>query len=330
MSTTFPFTSSGILVSQPFGEFFVTSVPARILLETAYSDRLKAIKQVDGTYKLDGSQRILADARLGEIGKFIDMPSATFPNTIILAANYREEDGLMEGDETVDEKAEEENEKKKWRLELSENKITGQLIIPTADRLAAIIDGQHRLFGFKFSTKKERLDFPLLCAIFFELPKSYQAFLFATVNANQKPVSKSQTYELFGYNVEDESPEKWTPEKLSVFLTRKLNTETDSSLKGHILVPAENDFSQTISEHKKSGVWAVSTATIVEGIVKLISSNPKKDSYGMHGGLDYKSGTRSRLSLDAGANIPPLRALYLETNDDLIYTGIKNYINSLM
>ena len=44
----------------------------------------------------------------------------------------------------------------------------------------------------------------LLCAIFVDLPKPFQAQLFATINSTQKPVNKSLTYEMFGYNVDDE------------------------------------------------------------------------------------------------------------------------------
>ena len=40
MSTPYPIVRDGIIVSQPFGEFFVTSLPARILLEVAYSEGL--------------------------------------------------------------------------------------------------------------------------------------------------------------------------------------------------------------------------------------------------------------------------------------------------
>jgi DNA phosphorothioation-associated DGQHR protein 1 len=169
------------------------------------------------------------------------------------------------------------------------------------------------------------LDFPLLCVVYFDLPQPYQAFLFATVNSNQRPVNKSQTYELFGYNVEDEPLEKWTPEKLSVFLTRKLNVETDSPFYRHILVPAENEFAPTIGDVRKSGSWAVSMATVVEGIVMLISSNPKQDSYEMHGTFDYKGGNRSMLSTKPAISAPPLRHLYLTNNDDLIYSGVKNF-----
>ena len=198
MNGHYPFTRPGFIVSQPFGEFFVATIPARILLDVAYSDRLTADRQPDGSYTLGGSQRPLVERRLKEIGQFIDAPSASFPNSVILAANYRADDGLIE-----------EEDSRKWSLSIDENGLTGTLSIPTHAKLAPIIDGQHRLFGFNYATAQVRLDMPLLCAVFFDLPKPYQAFLFATINANQRPVSKSLTYELFGYNVEDESPEKW-------------------------------------------------------------------------------------------------------------------------
>ena len=126
------------------------------------------------------------------------------------------------------------------------------------------------------------LDFPLVCSVFFDLPKPYQAFLFAIINSNQKSVDKSQTYELFGYDIQDEPPEAWTPEKLSVFLCRKLNIEKDSPLNNRIIISAENDIVLGISAARKEGRWMISTATVVDGILRLISGNPKEDAYIMH------------------------------------------------
>ena len=314
---TYPFSSPGIWLSQPFGDFLVTSIPARVLLDNAYSDRLTAIKQPDGTYKLDGSQRVLAEPRLKEIGLFIDSAGACFPNTIILAANYRESDGLNE-----------DVEPDKWFFTHDRVNNTCVLTIPTEGKRAAIIDGQHRLFGFDFVSKPDRLDMPLVCAIYFELPKSYQARLFATINSTQRPVNKSQTYELFGYNIEAESADKWTPEKLSVFMARKLNADEESPFYNHIIVPADNDFSPTLSSARRAGDWAVSLATIVEGIVRLISNNPKTDSFKMAGELRYTGHSRS--VLDRGSiERTPLRELYLEGNDSLIYTAINNYFKAV-
>jgi len=316
MNETYPFVSPGLLIGQPFGDFFVTTLSARMLLDVAYSDRLTAEKQEDGTYILGGSQCPLAERRLKEIGRYIDSESASFPNSIILAANYGHEDGLIE-----------ENEALKWTLSLDENETTGKLTIPTNRKLAPIIDGQHRLYGFNYATNPERLDTPFLCAIFFDLPKPYQAFLFATINSNQRPVNKSLTYELFGYNVEDESPKKWTPEKLAVFLTRKLLTDSGSPFYKHIIIAAENDFAPQRAKVRSEGGWAVSAATVVEGILRLISRNPKRDASQMGGSLRYEGKDRS--ALRDIADTSPLRQLYISKGDDIIYTAVKNYFEAV-
>jgi len=51
------FEGPAILVEQPLSNFVVAVIPARVLLNTAYSNRLKANAQPDGSYKLEGSQR---------------------------------------------------------------------------------------------------------------------------------------------------------------------------------------------------------------------------------------------------------------------------------
>ena len=314
----YPLEAAGIMVRQPFGEFVLASLPARVLLDVAYSDRLTATPQPNGTYELSGSQRALAEPRLKEIGDFIDKGWASFPNTIILAANYRADDGLDEDDDNV-----------RWRYIAANGTGAGRLIIPAQKKLAAIIDGQHRLFGFNFISNMARLDMPLVCAVFFGLPKPYQARLFATINANQRPVSKSQTYELFGYNLEKEEPKKWTPEKLAVLLARKLNSEEDSPFHRHIVVPAENDFSTSLAEARRAGSWAVSMATVVEGSVRLISSNPKADANEMAGELRYEGHDRSVLKPAREPSRTPLRELFRECNDELIHASIKNYFTAV-
>src|SRR6266404_193539 len=312
MNGHYPLLLRGLVVSQPFGDFFVAPISARILLDVAYSDRLTAERRPDGSYHVGGSQRPLAERRLKEIGQFISSPTASFPNSIILAANYRADDGLIE-----------EQEELKWGLAIDENGPTATLTIPTNAKLAPIIDGQHRLFGFSYAAQ-EALDMSPLCAVFFDLPKPYQAFLFATSNANQRAVNKSLTYELFGYNVEDERPEKWTPEKFAVFLARKLGTDPGSPFQNHIIIAAENDFAPRMSQVRRERGWAVSTATVVEGILNLISRNPKQDYYKMGGTLSYEGKDRSAL-LSGPADSRPLRQLYISMSDDIIYTGIQNF-----
>lgn len=137
-------------------------------------------------------------------------------------------------------------------------------------------------------------------------------------------VDKSLTYELFGYNITDEEPVLWSPEKLAVFLTRKFNTDMESSLLGRIIVAPENDFliEQALEQNSvKISDWKVSTATIVEGILRLITTNPKIDSSELLKGHKNPRSVLTNVRIDRS----PLRSLYLECNDVLIYTLINNY-----
>lgn len=324
MTTTYPLTVPAISVTQPLGTFYVVSLPARVLLDTAYSDRLRARKSADGeTYELEGSQRGLLLPRLRDIGAYIATEESTFPNSIILAPNFDPETG-----ESIEEDGS--DHKLRWRIDEVPTPGIGKgvsytLTIPTDAALAPIIDGQHRLYGFNFCGKPDRLDTELVCSLFLDLPKPFQAFLFATINSNQKPVDKSQTFELFGYNIEKEPPENWSPDKLAVYFARKLNTEKDSPLYEKILVAAENNFALTRAQAKEQGKWMVSMATVVEGISRLFSQNTKRDRTVL---LSYKLGERNReiLAVEVPGDKSPLRELYLHSNDKVIYTAVKNFL----
>lgn len=234
-----------------------------------------------------------------------------------MAANYSSTSGLIVEDDTL-----------KWRIEpLCEGQDElVHLVIPTPEPLAPIIDGQHRLFGFTHADER-RLDTQVLCSIFLDLPRPYQAYLFATINSTQKPVSRSQTYELFGYNIDEEPPELWSPEKLAVFLTRKMNTESDGPLSGRILVAAENDFAITRAEAKARNMWMVSTATVVNGITRLISTSPKRDADALRTGRYQK---RPKLSKERPGDKAPLRTVYLETRDRVILAAVTNFFQAVL
>jgi DNA phosphorothioation-associated DGQHR protein 1 len=320
MSTNiYPIRIPVLKIVQPLGEFFVGVLSAEVLLQVTYSDPLRILGFTDkGEYALKGHQRKLVQDRLKEIGRYIDTVEAAFPNSIILAANYRE-DGQLEEDDRV-----------RWGVEFSsDNGTVGTLVVPSSAKLAAIVDGQHRLYGFKEASLKERVAMPLLCAIYLDLPNPFQAYLFATINYNQKPVDKSQTYELYGFNLEEELPEAWSPEKAAVFLCRKLNTDSTSALKDHIIVAAQNDLTVEAAAKSQKRDWAVSTATVVGGLLRLFSSNPKRDRDLMHRKEVGKGRERKLLATEAAQDKAPLRRQYLESNDLLIFAITKNYFNAV-
>lgn len=162
----------------------------------------------------------------------------------------------------------------------------------------------------------------LICSVFLGLPKPFQAQLFATINSTQKAVDKSQTYELFGYNLEDEDPQEWTPDKLAVFIARKLGTDSESPLKGRIVIAAETD-----EELKALGAdadWRVSTAVVVDGILRLISTNPKRDTSTM---LEGERKPRSSLT-QGRADRSPLRDLYIAEQDQVLYVLARNFLHA--
>lgn len=313
--TIFPLRTPVFKIVQPLGEFFVAALPADLLLRVTYSDPLRLVGfSQSGQYELKGHQRKLVQERLKSIGRFIDTVEAAFPNSIILAANYHETGEL------------EEDEDKRWAVELKpDDGPTGTLIIPTEAKLAAIVDGQHRLYGFKEATLKDRLNMELLCAVYLDLPNPFQAYLFATINYNQKPVDKSQSYELYGFNLEDEPPEAWSPEKTAVFLCRKLNTDPGSALNGHIIVAAQSDAALEIAARSQKKDWAVSTATVVEGLLRLFSNNPKRDRDLMHRKPIGRGRERRMLAMEVPQDKSPLRGSYLSGNDLLIFTITRNF-----
>src|SRR5690606_36068339 len=67
-----------------------------------------------------------------------------------------------------------------------------------------------------------------------------------------------------------------------------------------------------------------STATVVDGILKLITSNPKRDSNKLNS-FQVKERKREILEIDN----TPLRKFYLENNDLFIYKTIVNYFNAV-
>ncbi|OUC13405.1 MAG: DNA phosphorothioation-associated DGQHR protein 1, partial [Alkalinema sp. CACIAM 70d] len=328
----FPYKTRALRIEQPLGVYYVAVLPAELLLQVAYSDVMSAtLRQDDQGYDLSGTQRPQQQKRLKEIAHYIGRSDAAFPNTIILAANFQMETGLIEDDEEPsDDSVNLANQQdpavhdKRWSIS-EENNGCFSVTIPTREKLAAIIDGQHRLFAYTEVTDKAKLGMPLICSIFLDLPKPYQAQLFATINSTQKPVDKSLTYDLFGYNISDEPPEYWTPDKLAVFLTRKLGVDPQSPLKGRIIVAPQRDAGL---KNLAKQDWRISTAVVVGGVVRLISTNPKRDTNilrNANDGLSLEKQPRSIL-IQAIRDKSPLRSSYTEINDNLIYTLVLNYL----
>lgn len=301
-----------IKVSQPLCDFYLTSMTASDLIRVSFSEQLQ---YHDEQGRLQGSQRKIDSKRLSEIGRYIDSVEMSFPSSIVIAANYNESGELVD-DESV-----------RWDIEqVSENIF--KIIIPTEAKLAAVIDGQHRLQGFgdKYLTNRERLEVELPVSVFFDLSNPYQPFLFATINGNQRKVDKSLALEQFGFNVEDEPQHSWTPEKLAVYFARTLNFK-ESPIKGHIKIAPKISTQLQKQIFKTEAEWSVSTATIVDGILNLITNNAKRDRVEMAQENIWGKRTRNMVE-NFKSDKSPLRLEYINKQDDFIFDIVYNYLSA--
>lgn len=288
-----------IEIKQPFGTFYAVKLKASELIKIAEADPYRAIS----TGEFTGVQRTHKEERRKEIANYLRGLDSALPNSIIIA-------GRTTG---VDEDL-------RWRIEKDGN--FKYLIIPKLEKNAMVIDGQHRLNGFQELSDDEKEKYELLCSVYLDIPNPYQAYLFATINMNQKKVDKGLAYELYGYDLNEDDSESWSPEKTAVFLTRKLNFDEDSAFFNHVIVSAEND-DVLFEVSPKNQEWFVSTATMVDGILSLISTNAKRDRDKLR---QLKEGKRKREELVDDST--PLRKYYKEGNDLLIFTIVKNFFQA--
>lgn len=339
-------------VHQPMGNFFVGVLPANLLTQVGFSDTMSAhLDSENETYNVNGTQRVKRIDRLKKIAEYINRSDAAFPNTIILSANFTpygftldELENQIKSDEFTYDEFEELTTKtssqdfkwdelinpsinyyQKYSWKITDNHDgTFELEIPSNKKLAAIIDGQHRLMAFNHSNLDTQ-NMELVCSIYLDLPKALQAQIFAVINSTQKPVDKSLTYNLYGYNIEEEEEIYWSPDKLAVFLTRKLMVDNTSPLKGRIKITANLD--NNLKELSKNIDWQISTAVVVQGILKLISSNPIKDSNEINKRYSDEKPNREILRTYR-RDKSPLRDAYIDVQDKVIYLMVRNFLTA--
>lgn len=294
-----------IAISQPIGDFFLCSIPAEALLKVTYSIPATMTREGGMFSGIFGNQRAKSKARHKQIGEYIDETSSSFPNTIILSANYQEDGSYVE------------DEKIRWHASKGRDGFF-VLTIPSVERLASIIDGQHRLEGFKYISKPERLQMGIPCAVFINLPREYQARIFATININQKRVDKSLAYQLFGYDLNESNADKWPPDMLGVYLARVLEGKVGSPFKDHVRLALLEEDDERLLRDKDLPHWEVSVACLVEGVSRLISTKPSADRSALASG---QIKDRSELGIDNS----PLRELYIGGKDKTLLELITTY-----
>lgn len=282
-------------IEQAIGIFYVAVIKASFLAKVCFT---KAAKFDSG--ELTGSQRNSNSKSLNEIKNYVLTENAAIPNSIILAANFTEDDEYVTEPDQI------------WVIEKERDNYF--LVIPDENlKVCAVVDGQHRLRGIVDSG----VNMELPCSIFIDLPPSLQALVFATINFNQKPVDKSLAYQLFGYQLDDSNSSLWTPDILAVQLSRDFNN--DGPFKDRIRLIK----SQTKSDHVG---WSISSAAFIGGVSSLISSNLNKDKYA----INKKSiiGIAGRKIIEDNKKLR-LREYYKDGNDKAIQAVLIRYFSAM-
>lgn len=217
---------------QPIGVLYVGVMDNEDLEKITFAD-VRRLREGSENREIEdyiGIQRKLDIRREKEIGQYVNLVDATFPNSIILAMS---------------------SENAKY------DSITGTMKIPFKDDIAKVLDGQHRIAGFK----DFKGDFQLVVSIYIDMELEDQAIVFSTINKEQKSVSNSLVIDLFAF-AESRSPQK-TGHNIARALTKKEGSPLFKKIK--ILGKAET-ISQTITQD-----------TFVKSLLEYITSNKQKD-----------------------------------------------------
>lgn len=239
-----------ITIDQPAGRFYVSKINANILIPISQSDTRTP-------YNSTGIQRKLNMSRVKEIAKYCEEKSAMFPTPIILSADsnyfnfYSESNTKMEYTNI-----------ESGFLEIDDGKIIQD------KKFLSIVDGQHRLSGIDESGMAQEFD--LLVLFVFDTEAYQDAEIFSIINRNQKQVSKSLVYDLYGLT------DEMTVEKFSHEIVQALNSVEISVLKGRIKMLGYK--TDSFNEDGKSIKQYVSQATLVDELIPMISKNIAQDN----------------------------------------------------
>lgn len=308
-----------IEVHQPIGTFYITSMQYTDLLAISYADIRMIDEEARDTDNFDtylGIQRKVSPSRIKEIESYVNTVDATFPTSVILHIRSTEE--LLD-DKFVSEWSEDYVDKNSERIELIRNisidKEKQRLVIRKNEKVAQILDGQHRLEGLRQQHEhaglfSDSLVFDLNVTIFVDLDLDDQAQIFSVINKAQTKVNKSLVYDLYEY------ARFRSPQKTAHDIVRLLNRMDGSPFyrKIKILGSAEDSEHETIAQ-----------ATFAEAIIRLISRDPMKDRDDLRRGTAFHKAKLEDLPNERFV----LRQLFIKEKDEYIVKNLSNYFTAV-
>ncbi len=290
-----------IKVSQPLGDFFIGNIKARDLVDISYAD----VRRIEGeereVERYLGIQLPLDKSRVIKIRRYLDAPDAAFPTGVVLAVDQNCAEINLNGEMIL----------KPYEADFSEDSIT-------IDKIAKVLDGQHRIAAFLNESGKydetlnnSFLDFRFNVVIFIGLDIDEQANIFATVNLAQTKVSRSLVYDLEGLS--------------------KTRSPFRSCHQIAVALDSADKKSPLYHRIKRLGVKTkgreefepLTQAVFVESLIKLLSPDPFADR------TLYMKGKKPKYVSNSELQRFPFRNLFIGDQDNDIAVILFNYFTSI-
>lgn len=217
-------------VVQPIGTFYLGIINSEDLVSISFAD----IRRPEGRdiERYIGTQRDLNETRVKNIKQYVTTIDACFPTSIILS---------------IDSKF------------ASYDKNRRTITIKKNEKVAKIIDGQHRIAGLENYSGHA---FELNVTIFIDMDIEDQAMVFATINLEQTKVTKSLAYDLYEY------AQSRSPQKTCHNIAKLMNSKDESPLYHRIKI---------LGRATGLDTEVLTQSTFVDRLLKLISRDPMGD-----------------------------------------------------
>jgi DGQHR domain-containing protein len=204
---------------QPIGNMYIGVINSDDLEHISYTDVRRMELGIDNrdVENYIGIQRILDPRREREIGNYVNLVDATFPNSIILSISSHN---------------------------AKFDTVTSMMTVPFKQDIAKVLDGQHRIAGLRHYRNADGSSFQCIVTIYIDMDLEDQAIVFATINKEQKSVSNSLVADLFAF------AKSRSPQKTGHNIARALNAKEGSPFykKIKILGVAKDSSRETITQ----------------------------------------------------------------------------------
>ncbi len=278
-----------IKVSQNIGDFYISSIKAKDLLDISYVDRMRLKDETSEDVSYLGIQRELKPSRVKQISQYVQEIDSSFPTSIILSVteDCAEITEFDDGRIILELKPLSKDEiKERINLGFISSSKDKDINNYQYTGIAKILDGQHRLAGLEYaintikkhqislfddndSLKNENIlnkleNFELNVVIFIGYDLYSQAQLFGIINLAQTKVNKSLVYNL------EEYTEARTPQSICHNIAKLLDSSIESPFFHRIKMLGCKTVGRCNSE-------PITQATFVESLIKMISKDPSKE-----------------------------------------------------